>query len=68
MGPNGAVPVIGVPSASAPPAEGIRSGGYAIHEIAENGSDYELTVIHRGYAHAGEIVETGRVTFSVSRP
>lgn len=67
-GANGIVPVVGVPAGSGPAIGGPRAGGYAIHEIAENGPCYDLTVIHRGYAESGEIVETARVAFSVNRP
>jgi 3',5'-cyclic AMP phosphodiesterase CpdA len=67
-GASGIVPVIGVPAGSAPALGGPRAGGYALHEIAENGPCYELTVIHRGYAASGEIVETARVCYSVNRP
>ncbi len=64
----GIVPVVGVPAAGAPPIGGPRAAGYAIHEIAENGSGFELTVVHRGYSKEGEIVETARVAYSVNRP
>jgi 3',5'-cyclic AMP phosphodiesterase CpdA len=67
-GATGIVPVIGVPAGSGPPLGGPRAGGYALHEIVENGPCYELTVIHRGYAATGEIVETARVAYSVNRP
>ena len=67
-GANGMVPVVGVPAASAAPIGGPRGGGYAIHEIAENGSSYALTVIHRGYTDDGEIVETARADYSINRP
>jgi 3',5'-cyclic AMP phosphodiesterase CpdA len=67
-GATGIVPVIGVPAGSGPPLGGPRAGGYALHEIAENGPCYELTVVHRGYAESGEIVETARVAYSVNRP
>jgi 3',5'-cyclic AMP phosphodiesterase CpdA len=67
-GASGIVPVVGVPAGSGPPLGGPRAGGYAIHEIAENGPCYELNVIHRGYAESGEIVETMRVAYSVNRP
>ena len=67
-GATGIVPVIGVPAGSGPAIGGPRAGGYALHEIAENGPCYELTVIHRGFAPSGEIVETARVSYSVNRP
>ena len=67
-GATGIVPVIGVPAGSGPAIGGPRAGGYALHEIAENGAGYELTVIHRGFAPSGEIVETARVSYSVNRP
>jgi 3',5'-cyclic AMP phosphodiesterase CpdA len=67
-GATGVVPVVGVPAGSGPAIGGPRAGGYAIHEIAENGPCYELTVIHRGFAESGEIVETARVAYSVNRP
>jgi 3',5'-cyclic AMP phosphodiesterase CpdA len=66
-GARGVVPVIGVPAGSAPPAAGIRSGGYAIHEIAEHGDAYALTVIHRGFTEDGTIGETARVEYSINR-
>lgn len=68
MGAGGIVPVVGVPAGSGPALGGPRAGGYAIHEIAENGRGYELTVVHRGYNADGEIVETARTSFSVNRP
>ena len=67
-GAKGVVPVVGVPAGSGPALGGPRAGGYAIHEIAENGPCYDLTVIHRGYDASGEIVETARVPYSVNRP
>ena len=67
-GATGVVPVVGVPAASGPAIGGPRAGGYAIHEIAENGPTYELTVIHRGHAESGEMVETARVAYTVNRP
>ena len=67
-GATGVVPVVGVPAGSGPALGGPRSGGYALHEIRENGESYELTVIHRGYDTSGEIAETARTSFSVSRP
>ena len=67
-GATGVVPVVGVPAGSGPPVGGPRAGGYAIHEISEKGACYELTVIHRGYADSGDIVETARISYSVNRP
>jgi 3',5'-cyclic AMP phosphodiesterase CpdA len=67
-GATGIVPVVGVPAASGSTIGGARAGGYAIHEIAENGPSYELTVIHRGFRESGEIVETARIGYSVNRP
>lgn len=67
-GAKGVVPVVGVPAGSGPALGGPRAGGYAIHEIAENGPCYDLTVIHRGYDASGKIVETARVSYSVNRP
>jgi 3',5'-cyclic AMP phosphodiesterase CpdA len=67
-GATGVVPVIGVPAGSAPALGGPRAGGYALHEIAEKGQAYDLTVIHRGYSETGAIVETARVAYTVNRP
>jgi 3',5'-cyclic AMP phosphodiesterase CpdA len=67
-GANGLVPVVGVPAAGAAPSAGLRAGGYAIHEISEDGAGYALTVIQRGYTEAGEIAETARVAYSINRP
>jgi 3',5'-cyclic AMP phosphodiesterase CpdA len=67
-GATGVVPVVGVPAGSGPALGGPRAGGYALHEIVENGPCYDLGVIHRGYAESGEIVETARVSYSVNRP
>ena len=67
-GGSGIVPVVGVPAGSGPPLGGPRAGGYAIHEIAERGHCYELTVRHRGYDASGAISETARTSFSVNRP
>lgn len=67
-GANGPVPVVGVPAASGPANGGPHAGGYALHEITENGPCYDLTVIHRGFGASGEIVETARVAYSVNRP
>src|SRR3712207_1369027 len=64
-GGSGIVPVVGVPAGSGPATGGPRGGGYAIHEIAERGNCYELTVRHRGYDAAGAIKETARTSFSV---
>ncbi len=67
-GRSGVVPVVGVPAASATKVGGPRAGGYALHEIAARDADYELTVIHRGFAPDGNIVETARISYSVNRP
>ena len=67
-GATGIVPVVGVPSGSGPAVGGPRAGGYAVYDIAENGACYDLTVMHRGYAESGDIVETARVGYSVNRP
>jgi 3',5'-cyclic AMP phosphodiesterase CpdA len=67
-GATGVVPVVGVPAGSGPAIGGPRAGGYAIHEITPNGACYDLTVIHRGFAETGEIIETARVCYSVDRP
>jgi 3',5'-cyclic AMP phosphodiesterase CpdA len=67
-GATGVVPVVGVPSASGPAHGGPHAGGYALHEIKESGSGYDLTVLHRGFDSSGEIVETARVAYSVNRP
>jgi 3',5'-cyclic AMP phosphodiesterase CpdA len=67
-GASGVVPVVGVPAGSGPMLGGPRAGGYALHEIVEAGSRYDLTVIHRGYTASGEIAETARVSYSVNRP
>jgi 3',5'-cyclic AMP phosphodiesterase CpdA len=67
-GRSGIVPVVGVPAGSGPPLGGPRAGGYALHEIAENGACYDLSVIHRGYTDSGAIAETMRVAYSVNRP
>jgi 3',5'-cyclic AMP phosphodiesterase CpdA len=66
-GASGIVPVVGVPAGSGPALGGPRAGGYAIHEIAEKGACYDLTVVHRGFADTGEVVETARVAYSVTR-
>lgn len=66
-GRTGIVPVVGVPAGSGPATGGPRAGGYAIHEIRENGRCYDLTVIHRGYSEAGDIVETARTSYSINR-
>ena len=67
-GATGVVPVVGVPAASGPAFGGPRAGGYALYEIVENGPCYDLTVIHRGFAPSGEVIETARVAYSVNRP
>jgi len=67
-GADGVVPVVGVPAAGAPATGGPRSGGYALHEIAASDAGYALTVIHRGFAEDGAIVETARVAYAVNRP
>jgi 3',5'-cyclic AMP phosphodiesterase CpdA len=61
------VPVIGVPAGSSAILGGPRAAGYAIHQIAEQEDTYELTVIHRGFAASGEIVETARSAYTVKR-
>jgi 3',5'-cyclic AMP phosphodiesterase CpdA len=67
-GPMGEVPVVGVPAGSGPATGGPEAGGYALHEIERDEEGWRLTVIHRGYDGSGEIVETARRTYSVSRP
>jgi len=67
-GSSGIVPVVGVPAGSGPATGGPKAGGYAIHEIVENGACYDLTVIHRGYVEDGTIAETARTSFSINRP
>lgn len=66
-GPDGSIPVVGVPAGSAPAGGGPEAGGFAIHEIRSRPGSYELTVIHRGFAAGGQIAETARSSFSVSR-
>lgn len=66
-GPGGLIPVVGVPSGSAPALGGPRAGGYALHEITEEGSGYALTIIHRGYNEAGDITETARAGYSFTQ-
>jgi len=66
-GAGGTVPVVGVPAGGAMVMGGPRAAGYALHEIAEGEKAYELTVIHRGIAKSGDIVETARSSYSVSR-
>jgi 3',5'-cyclic AMP phosphodiesterase CpdA len=65
---TGIVPVVGVPSGSAHALGGPRAAGYAIHEIADRPPQYELTVVHRGFAEDGTIGETARVGYTVNRP
>jgi 3',5'-cyclic AMP phosphodiesterase CpdA len=67
-GATSIVPVVGVPAASGPAFGGPRAGGYGLYEIVENGPCYDLTVIHRGFAPSGEVIETARVAYSVNRP
>jgi 3',5'-cyclic AMP phosphodiesterase CpdA len=67
-GASGIVPVIGVPAGSGHTQGGPRAGGYALHEIEQSGSSYDLTVIHRSYTSPADIVETARVSYSVNRP
>jgi 3',5'-cyclic AMP phosphodiesterase CpdA len=67
-GTSGIIPVVGVPAASGAAVGGPRAGGYALYDIADKGSEFELTVVHRGFAATGEIVETARVSYSVNRP
>jgi hypothetical protein len=62
------IPVVGVPAGGAMVTGGPRAAGYAIHEIAEADGAYALTVIHRSVAKSGEIEETARSEYSVSRP
>lgn len=67
-GPNGAVPVVGVPAGAGGAAGGPTAAGYALHEFRRNGESVELTVVHRGYVEDGCISETARSTFSVAPP
>jgi len=60
------VPVVGVPSASGPPAAGPKAGGFALHDIEPVEGDYALTVIERGFDAAGAIVEKARRNFTLS--
>ncbi|MGH6926189.1 MAG: metallophosphoesterase family protein [Propylenella sp.] len=66
-GARGPVPVVGVPAGGSIVKGGPRAAGYALHEIAEGARAYELTVIHRSIVKSGEIAETARSTYSVSR-
>lgn len=67
-GPEGVVPVVGVPAGSAPIVGGAKAGGYALHEIRDSGLRFDLTVIHRGYAGGPTVVETARTSFEVRKP
>ncbi len=65
-GPSGAVPVVGVPSASGPPGTGAKAGGFALHDIEPVGEGHALTVIERGFDATGRIVEKARRNFDFS--
>jgi 3',5'-cyclic AMP phosphodiesterase CpdA len=66
-GPSSPVPVVGVPSASSPPAAGPKSGGYALHDIEQVADGYSLTVTHRGFDADGRIVDKVKSEFSLTR-
>jgi 3',5'-cyclic AMP phosphodiesterase CpdA len=66
-GARGAVPVVGVPSGASQTLGGPTAAGYALHEIAWSDEAYELTVVHRGIAQSGDVAETARSSYSVSR-
>ena len=66
-GPSSPVPVVGVPSASNPPVDGPKSGGYALHDIEAVENGYTLTVTQRGYDAEGRIVDKARSEFSLNR-
>ena len=63
-GPNGRIPAVGVPSASAAVAEPSRSAGYHLFEIDGKTNDWRCVLIARGLARAGELAEIERKTLS----
>lgn len=66
-GYDGRVPVVGVPAGGSTARGGPRAAGYAIHEITEGANAYGLTVIHRSMGKTGEIEESDRASFTISR-
>lgn len=58
------IPMVGVPSASAAATDAPHGGGYALHEIEENGGGITLTIIRRGYDASGEITEIERTSLA----
>ncbi|HVV92474.1 MAG TPA: metallophosphoesterase [Hyphomicrobiales bacterium] len=55
-GPNGPVPVIGVPSASAGPNDPTAPGAYNLYAIERVGGAWRCTVTTRGFAPGGSTI------------
>ncbi len=66
-GRNRPVPVAGAAAGSSP-AGSHKPGGYAIHEISADEDGIQVTAIHRCFDAEGEIVETARDRFEITRP
>ncbi|MGQ3672232.1 metallophosphoesterase family protein [Xanthobacter sp. TB0136] len=51
--PGGQVPVVGVPSASAGPREGVKAGGYALYRISGEAGAWRCEMERRGFPPQG---------------
>jgi 3',5'-cyclic AMP phosphodiesterase CpdA len=64
-GPRGAIPCVGVPSASGAPGRKEHPAGYNLYAIEETSGDWRCTVIMRGFAHGIDAIsEIGRQTLA----
>ena len=59
-GPRALIPVLGVPSASASPAESDEPAGYSLFEIDGTPGAWRCTAIARGFSSGGMITELSR--------
>jgi 3',5'-cyclic AMP phosphodiesterase CpdA len=65
-GPDGRVPSIGVPSASAAPYDGVDPAAYNLYRIERDKNGWRIEMISRGLTEGG-FAEVGRETLLVSR-
>ncbi|MEI8145297.1 MAG: metallophosphoesterase [Alphaproteobacteria bacterium] len=57
-GPHGAIPVVGVPSASANPADRDEPAGWNLIEFDHKDGKAEITLMRRGFAPGGTAIST----------
>lgn len=58
-GPNGPIPAVGVPSASALPSEGVTPAAYNLYRISGGPGAWQCEATARGLGPDGQIVELG---------